>query len=493
LASAGCSLQPEPHIRKIVEEAVRPRGDGSKGLPETDALALVRQWVAEGMKAPASVPSAILDIKNSENWVRDDICLIGENGRYVFKNPDGSWDYRTFYTDKATKSLLVQEHALDPNEAEAVLESSAHPVVRKTGVIASKRALVPTEDGLMLNTNPQGYVEPQEGDWSDIRAYLACQVGEENLEWVLNWAALCAQNPTRRPGTAVVITGPQGTGKTESGKWVGYCRGAWVEVGHSDVTSGFNAHWAGAPFILASELIIGEEAAKHGQNLKRYITDETVQRRIKFGSEAPVANQSAWWITSNKKNPVPVERTDRRYAVFQSKMPPDELNRRIKKELDAYPDQRRSEWPQLRAFRYYLLNRDVDQDWARVIPDTNAHRDMKQLGMSSAEKFEAEVNAEGLKALEDRLSASVPGGRERSWNYLPSAINYDEGWAATDALKALYSAWCHLERLPPMSGERFIQEISWPTLEQKKRLKDGRQVRVRVVPMCPAEDREKAA
>jgi hypothetical protein len=480
LAIPGLTLDPLPAQRKLIDAATAP---GACRMTPADAQSLIPTWIQAGRVTPASVPLGYEHIPGSEDWTCESVCYVAECDRYI-RRRNGRWDVASMFTREATARLLASEDGMSPGAAHAMLSAGTHPVVRSMEVLCDSRELVLTKDGsLVLNSNPQRQVDPRPGDWNTIRDVLACQVGEENMEWLLNWAAWCVQNPERRPRVAVVIRGPQGTGKTESGKLVGYARGAWIEIGHMEATSKFNSAWAGAPFILASDIVIGDDRTTEGQRLKRYITDETVPRAVKFGSEAPVKNRSVWWITSNEQNPVPVEQGDRRYAVFESRMPPPEVKARWDASFADYPDERRAEWPELRAFVHYLRNRPLDVAMVTRLPQTAARVAMQRLGMNSAQRFQADVDADGYLNVVRRCS---PGEN-------PAEIDATTGHVSTRHLYGTYRGWCLAEGLQPLSQDKFAGLVTWPRGTSQRRFGPDLKLRYRILPRLKDEEPANAA
>jgi hypothetical protein len=91
-------------------------------------------------------------------------------------------------------------------------------------------------------------VEPRKGDCSKFLAHLEDNVAQGNKEhynWILGWFAQIVKEPQIKPGTAVVLRGPQGVGKTIVGQLFGS-----LFVDHYElvaepryVTGRFNATW----------------------------------------------------------------------------------------------------------------------------------------------------------------------------------------------------------------------------------------------------------
>ena len=67
-------------------------------------------------------------------------------------------------------------------------------------------------------------VEPREGDWSLLRDHVwinICNGNERDFRWFMSWMAQIVQQPEKKLGTAVVLRGAKGTGKSKVFDWFG--------------------------------------------------------------------------------------------------------------------------------------------------------------------------------------------------------------------------------------------------------------------------------
>jgi len=114
----------------------------------------------------------------------------------------------------------VQRHGKIISLAKAWLESDLwrtyYGITFQPGVPRSQCA-VGDSDGPYFN-HWQGFaVEPHEGDRSIFLDHIRTNVCHDDpyrLDWVIGWLANIVQRPREKPGTALVLRGMQGVGKT---------------------------------------------------------------------------------------------------------------------------------------------------------------------------------------------------------------------------------------------------------------------------------------
>lgn len=155
-----------------------------------------------------------------------------------------------------------------------------------------------------------------------VKNVLGCGF-PERAEWIHAWTADMLQRPHEKPGTALVLVGPQGAGKTFLGEQV---IGKIIGSGHyvqmnsiESLTSKFNS-------IADNKLFIQCDEAMHSyqkdvaSKLKSIITDESVTIEPKGINSYKKPNHMHFLFTSNEEHsalfidPSPHER---RYTVLK--------------------------------------------------------------------------------------------------------------------------------------------------------------------------------
>jgi len=163
-------------------------------------------------------------------------------------------------------------------------------------------------------------VEPRQGDCSKFLAHLkdnVCQGDEESYRWVVGWFANIIQHPNEKTGTALVLRGKMGTGKTI----VGYVFGAvigrhYVSVSNPRyVTGRFNSQLVSCLLLHADEAFWAGDREAEGQ-LKDLITGEVHFIEFKGKEPIPVDNYVRLLVTGNPDWLVPAGFEERRFATF---------------------------------------------------------------------------------------------------------------------------------------------------------------------------------
>ena len=206
-------------------------------------------------------------------------------------------------------------------------------------------------------------------------------VGQDNVGHFINWLAFVVQTK-RASGTGWVFHGSQGTGKG-----ILFHRILKPIMGHHNAmqlrTANFEDNYNG--FLENTGLINVDEvdvpkSRKDQQimaDLKNYMTEPTVSIRKMYSNVYEVLNRTNWIFSSNKRNPIIVEMTDRRFNVadyqpFTLHISDEELDK-IETELQA--------------FMYHLLIYPVNERQACTAGITKAKIDMQSLSETSVDEI----------------------------------------------------------------------------------------------------------
>lgn len=210
--------------------------------------------------------------------------------------------------------------------------------------------------------------------------------GEDNREpvyrWILKWLAYPLQHPGAKMHSAIVVHGPQGTGKSRFFEAYAKIFGPYARVlGQEALEDKFNADWAQAKlFILADEVLARAELYHIKNRLKGFITGDTIRVNPKNIAAHNEKNQMNLVFLSNERQPLVLENDDRRHLVIW--VPP--------KLADGFFDEVNLEIEQggVEALYHYLLALDLGdfKPWTRP-PMTDAKHDLIALGLSNEERF----------------------------------------------------------------------------------------------------------
>lgn len=212
---------------------------------------------------------------------------------------------------------------------------------------------------------------------------IVCRGNSEGYAWLTMWLAGMVQEPARLPGTAAVIHGVPGSGKTLVGKYAGAMIGAALHVvmdGVDELLDRFNYR------ISGKLLVQGEEVRGTASNLgriKTLVTASTLRIEKKGVDAYDVENLTHLLLTSNDAWVVHTERGDRRFMFFDSS--PDRAN--DLEYFGAIMHQMEKDGG-VAGLLHFLLE-DVVVDWDRIARPlaTEAVRDQQIASLSADQRW----------------------------------------------------------------------------------------------------------
>jgi hypothetical protein len=153
-------------------------------------------------------------------------------------------------------------------------------------------------------------VSPRPGDWSKFRSHLEqiiCGGNKEVFDWLMDWLADLAQNPSKKPGTAIVLkSDAKGTGKSMLIAMLKRIFGVHgLSVSKSEHLVGrFNGHLQKAILLGVEEAFWAGHKAAAGA-LKNLITESEITIEHKGIIAIDAANYTRLIFTSNENWVVP--------------------------------------------------------------------------------------------------------------------------------------------------------------------------------------------
>ena len=268
---------------------------------------------------------------------------------------------------------------------------------------------------------------------------------DEVYQWILRWLAYPIQHRGAKMHTALVIHGPQGTGKSRFFEAYGKIFGPYYRMlGQEALEDKFNADWAEKKlFILADEVLARQDMFHIKNRLKGFITGDTIRVNPKNVAAHNERNHMNIVFLSNERMPLVIEADDRRHLVVWV---PPKLSERYFEDLSEEIDNGGIE-----ALHDYLLNLDLGdfKPWSKP-PHTKAKSDLRLLGESSEQRFLEEWLGLELEGPDGAIIPLCPclgshlyrvyeawcdrnGERRRGMKELISCAGKRHGWSAGES------------------------------------------------------------
>jgi hypothetical protein len=209
-----------------------------------------------------------------------------------------------------------------------------------------------------------------------------CNGDPELYQYVFGWFAHIVQRPRERIGTALVLRGPRGSGKTKVGEVFGslflahYC----LVDDPQRITGRFNSHMASCLLLQADEAVWAGDKTAEGR-LKGLVTSEYQLIEVKGVDQVLSPNYVRLMMTSNEDWVVPAGKDERRFVVLN-------VDPRCAQHHEYFADMTDELDHGGRArLLYDLLHFDIAKVQLRQIPRTSALLEQKLSSMDSVEDW----------------------------------------------------------------------------------------------------------
>lgn len=282
------------------------------------------------------------------------------------------------------------------------------------------------------------------------------------MHWVLCWMAYPLQHLGAKMATAVVMHGPQGTGKNLFwDAWRDLFGRYGVTVGQVELEDKFNG-WLSQKLAIIGDEVVSRQEMYHNKNRLKLIVTQREKFPIREIQQATrwESNHCNVVFLSNESQPLALEERDRRYTVIYTPLAADaELYARVTAFLRA--DGLRKWMAFLQAYPLGDFSEHTKP------PITRAKSDLIQAGWLPAQRFAAEW-MDGYLPLPRRLCSA-------------------------EQLYRAFSRWCHVrgERFPPPQA-KFTADVSRWMRERTGGGSDGPPLRVKPVQLREAQGRSSA-
>lgn len=225
----------------------------------------------------------------------------------------------------------------------------------------------------------------QGGSYAIFRDHLLnniCEGDEALYAWVFGWFAHLMQRPRERVGTALVMRGKMGTGKTKVGEVMGsLIRAHYFAVDDPRyVTGQFNAHMASCLLLQAEEAVWAGDKAAEGR-LKGLVTSKFQMIEAKGIDPIRLDNYVRLLMTSNEDWVIPAGKDERRFCVL-------DVNPRCAQNTDYFREMEEElDSGGREALLHDLLTFDLSRVDLRKIPRTRALLEQKIRSLDTVESW----------------------------------------------------------------------------------------------------------
>jgi len=242
------------------------------------------------------------------------------------------------------------------------------------------------DEAVLLNTWQGWPMKPAPGSCERLLQLIRYLCGEDSGDevywWLMRWMAYPLQHPGAKMSSAVIMHGPQGTGKSTVFQALARIYGDYSTVlNQRGLEDKFNSDWVDSKlFVLAEEVVTRAEMWHIKNELKELVTGEWVRVNPKNIAAYRQRNQLNIVYLSNEGQPLPIENDDRRHLVVWT---PPALDESV---YDAVQLELHNGG--LQAFYQHLLDLDLEGFHPKKRPPmTSAKRELIAVSMASESRF----------------------------------------------------------------------------------------------------------
>lgn len=294
----------------------------------------------------------------------------------------------TAFDDELGRIVRIghMRHLLGGREVERWLHSPRRRVILPEQIVFDPTGKTEGENTVNLFRGLE--MKPSATASCDLTIQLAHYLcGEEEATeapittWMLRWLAYQVQHLGAKMQTAIVMFGPEGTGKN---LFWGMARQIFGRYGalitQSELEDKHNTWLSAKLFLIANEVVTRAEMAHHVGRLKNLITEDEVYINPKGIDQRYEKNHVNIVFCSNELQPLKISPGDRRYMVIRTPaVKPESFYAAVGEELRRGGAQ---------AFYRYLLDLDLADFSPHTKPlVTQAKEDLIEIGLMASQLF----------------------------------------------------------------------------------------------------------
>jgi hypothetical protein len=217
-----------------------------------------------------------------------------------------------------------------------------------------------------------------------------------NALYLIKWLAFIIQNPHMKTGVSILLRDQAGllsegggTGKNQfferiAEKLIGEKYSYFVDD-NNEIYNSFNSLFEGKLLIFVEEAA-GKANHQNSDTLKSKITKKKINVNRKSVAQYVVNDYCNYVFCSNNSNPIPIQKGDRRWAIFDTN-PVMRGNQEYFEELIAALED-----DEVIQYFYHFLKYEVKTyknafELSTSVPDTEAYREIKYMNAPSHLKF----------------------------------------------------------------------------------------------------------
>ena len=257
-------------------------------------------------------------------------AIVDANGKFrVFRRPNLdaftsvnqdptmiAYSKQDFVDLHRDRQIMVDNRMINP--ADLFIDH----VQRKAGMMFGPPPVVVPKN--ILNLYQGRYLESEAGEWETIKTfikYTVCAGDEEKYRFLMLWMAHMVQVPGEIPGTAVVLRGEGGTGKSTFGDLLmkltfPHCK--QIEKESHVLGNHAGEHLSKVILMVVTEAVFGA-SPKVTSELKSMVTSPTMQVEAKYMNLTTAQSFIRMFIDSNSDIPVRIDMdgSERRWFVME--------------------------------------------------------------------------------------------------------------------------------------------------------------------------------